>query len=102
MKDYSTKYPKSIDDRIFFQDVCIDKLDIMDKYQRMIKSGAYSSASDYINKANVSFYGAFLLNMLEVRLIAIENYVVYVMEKPDIVAYTDTEPTDVPVGYCWT
>lgn len=102
MKDYSTKYPKSIDDRIFFQDVCIDKLDIMETYQRMIKAGSYSSASDYINKANVSFYGAFLLNMLEVRLIAIENYVVYEMEKPDIVTYTDTEPTDVPVGYCWT
>lgn len=102
MKDYSTKYPTSIDDRIFFQDTCIDKLEIMEKYQRLINAGAYSSASDYINKSDVSFYGAFLLNMLEERLIAIENYAVYELEKPDIVAYSDTEPTDREVGYCWT
>lgn len=102
MKDYSTKFPTNIDDRIFFQDICIDNLDIMNKYQQYITSGAYSNASSYINNANVSFYGAFLLNMLEERLIAIENYIINDMEKPDIVAYSDTEPTGVEVGYCWT
>lgn len=102
MKDYSTKFPTSIDDRIFFQDICIDKLPIMEQYQKFIAAKAYSNASDYLNKSSVSFYGAFLLNMLEERLIALENYVVHDMEKPDIVAYTDTEPTNVDVGYCWT
>lgn len=102
MKDYSTKYPTSIDDRIFFQDISIDKLDIMKRYQTFIDAGAYTNASNYINGTNVSFYGAYLLNMLEERLIAIEDYVVHVLEKPDIVDYSDQEPTDVDVGYCWT
>ena len=102
MKDYSTKFPNSIDDRIFFQDICIDNQDIMEKYQQFINSGAYTNASNYINNTNVSFYGAYVLNMLEERLIAIENYIAGTMEKPDLVIYSDNEPTDVPVNYCWT
>ncbi len=102
MKDFSTKYPTSIDDRIFFQDISIDKLEIMKRYQAFIVAGAYTNASNYINNTNVSFYGAYILNMLEERLIAIEDYVVHVMEKPDMVAYSDEEPIDVEVGYCWT
>ena len=101
MKDFSTKFPTSIDDRIFFQDICIDKLKIMEKYQKFISAGAYTNASNYINSSNVSFYGAYILNLLEVRLIAIEEYL-ETLEKPDIVAYTDTEPTGAEVGYCWT
>lgn len=102
MRDFSTKYPTNIDNRIFFQDISIDKLEIMKRYQTFIAASAYTNASNYINDSDVSFYGAYLLNMLEERLIAIENYVIHVMEKPDIVAYSDEEPTDVEVGYCWT
>ncbi len=102
MKDYSTVFPDSIDDRHFFQDISIDQLPIMEKYTGMIKSSAYTAASEYINAQDVTFYGAWILNMLEERLVAIENYFVYEVEKPNIVTYTDTEPTDVEVGYCWT
>lgn len=102
MKDFSTKFPDYIDNRYFFQDTSIDKLEIMEKYQEFIAAGAYTSASKYINAQDVTFYGAWIINMLEERLIAIENYIVYTLEKPDIITYSDTEPTDVEVGYCWT
>ena len=102
MKDYSTKYPSNVDDRIFFQDICIDDLDIMAKYQSYITAGAYTNASNYINQTNVSFYGAYILNLLEERLIAIEEYVTETMEKPDLVTYSDTEPTDADINYCLT
>ena len=102
MKDYNTVFPDYIDDRHFFQDVSIDKLPIMDKYNSMINASSYTSASEYINTQDVTFYGAWILNMLEERLIAIEEYLLNEVEKPDLVKYTDTEPTDVEVGYCWT
>lgn len=102
MKDYSTTFPDYIDKRYFFQDISIDKLPIMNKYNGMITAGSYSAASEYINAQDVTFYGAWILNMLEERLIALENYLVYDVEKPDLVTYSDTEPTDVEVGYCWT
>ncbi len=102
MKDYSTVFPDYIDDLKFFQDVSIDKLSIMDKYNGMILQGSYTAASEYINKQDILFYGAWLLNMLEERLIAIENYLVYSTEKPDLTTYNDIEPTNVEQGYCWT
>lgn len=102
MKDYSTNFPTSIDDRHFFEDISLDKLPIMTKYQGMINASSFTAASEYINAMDVTFYGAWILNMLEERLIALENYLVYDVEKPNIVTYTDTEPTDVEVGYCWT
>lgn len=102
MKDYSSVFPESIDSLNFFQDISIDKLSIMETHQRMIANGTYSAASEYLNEQDVTFYGAWLLNMFEERLIAIENYVLYTLEKPDLTTYNDIEPTDVEVGYCWT
>ena len=102
MKEYNTVFPNLIDDRYFFQDISIDKLPIMDKYNSMINVSAYTDAAEYINTQDVTFYGAWILNMLEERLIALENFLVYDVEKPELVSYTNTEPTGVPVGYCWT
>ena len=102
MKEYKSVFPEYIDDRHFFQDTSIDKLPIMTKFNNMISAGAYSAASEYINSQDVTFYGAWILNMLEERLIALENYLVNETEKPDLIRYTDTEPTDVPVGYMWS
>ena len=102
MKDYNTVFPDYIDDRYFFQDISIDKLPIMEKFNSMIRVDAYTSASEYINAQDVTFYGAWVLNMLEDRLIAIETYLLDEVDKPDLVCYSDTEPTGVDVGYCWT
>lgn len=102
MKDYTSTFPDKIDNLIFFQDVSIDKLPIMDHYNLLIESGNYSMASAYINGEDISFYGAWLLNMLEERLIVIEDYIMHQLEKPDLVTYSDNEPTDKEIWYCWT
>ncbi len=102
MKDYSTVFPDDVDKLCFFQDVSIDKLPIMDQYNEMIAIGHYSDASEYLNTHEISFYGAWLLNMLQERLIAIENYIVHGTDKPDLTTYNDIEPTDKEEGYCWT
>ncbi len=102
MKDYHTSFPTYIDDRHFFQDVTIEQVPIMQKYNGFINVKAYTAATEYIHEQDVTFYGAWILNMLEDRLIAIENYLLEEVEKPDLVTYSDTEPEDVPVGYCWT
>lgn len=102
MKDSSTVFPDYVDDLNFFQDISIDKLPVMTKYNEMISRGSYSEASEYINQQDVTFYGAWVLNMLENRLIAIEDFIIHSLEKPDLTIYGDIEPTDVPAGYCWT
>ena len=102
MKDYSSVFPDNVDKLNFFQDISIDKIPIMEKHQRMIAQKTYSAASEYLNEQDITFYGAWVLNMFEERLIAIENYILYQLEKPNLTTYKDIEPTNVDVGYCWT
>lgn len=102
MRDYATDFPKTIDDRVFFSDINIDKLSQMTKFQTYINNGAYSAASKYINNSTVDFYGAWILNLIEERMYALENYAVDEMEKPDIITDQEEEPTDVETNYCWT
>ena len=100
MKDASTKFPQEIDDRIFWQDLQIYQTPIMQKYYTYLNAGNYDEASDLLNNSDVFFYGAWVLNLLEERLHAIGDYVMK-ENKPDLVTYSDTEPSTVSEGTCW-
>ena len=99
MKDASTKFPQEIDDRIFWQDLQIYQTPIMQKYYTYLNAGNYDEASDLLNNSDVFFYGAWILNLLENRLYAIEKYV-FGLDKNKIVEYQRTEP-NVSQGTVW-
>ena len=86
MRDTSTKFPQEIDDRIFWQDLQIYQTPIMQKYYTYLNAGNYDEASDLLNNSDVFFYGAWILNLLENRLYAIEKYV-FGLDKNKIVEY---------------
>ena len=100
MKDTSTKFPQEIDSRTFFQDICIDQVPIMQEYYKLLNAGNYDMASDLLNNSEVSFYGAWLLNMWENRLNAVGDYVMK-LEKPKLITYQSTEPTNLYQGMNW-
>ena len=100
MKDASTKFPQEIDDRIFWQDLQIYQTPIMQKYYTYLNAGNYDEASDLLNNSDVFFYGAWILNLLENRLYAIEKYV-FGLDKNKIVEYQKTEPFNVSQGTVW-
>ena len=100
MKDASTKFPQEIDDRIFWQDLQIYQTPIMQKYYTYLNAGNYDEASDLLNNSDVFFYGAWILNLLENRLYAIEKYV-FDLDKNKIVEYQRTEPFNISQGTVW-
>ena len=100
MKDASTKFPQEIDDRSFWQDLQIYQTPIMQKYYTYLNAGNYDEASDLLNNSDVFFYGAWILNLLENRLYAIEKYV-FGLDKNKIVEYQRTEPFNVSQGTVW-
>ena len=100
MKDASTKFPQEIDDRIFWQDLQIYQTPIMQKYYTYLNAGNYDEASDLLNNSDVFFYGAWILNLLENRLYAIEKYV-FGLDKNKIVEYQRTAPFNVSQGTVW-
>ena len=74
----------------------------MENYLRLLNSGNYTSASEYLKNSVVFYYGALFLNMMENRLRTIGNYLTN-LEDLELVTYSDSEPSESEVfdGMNW-
>ena len=100
MRNIYSQFPVSVDDRIYFQDINLSQLNTKTIWESYLDAGQYSDASNELNNANIDFFGASVLNLLENRLVAIENYLLTIT-KPDWTYYGTVEPSGVPEGYSW-
>lgn len=95
MKDTSTKFTKDnnyqVDSRIFFQDISLDDLDVLEQHKTLISLESYTKASELLNNSEIDFYGAWLLNLLENRLEAIGSFLLE-KNKPTLQVYSSVEP----------
>ena len=102
MRNTQTVFPNGVDELQFFNDISIDQVPIMDNYLRLLNSGNYTSASEYLKNSGVFYYGAWFLNMMENRLRTIGNYLTN-LEDLELVTYSDSEPSESEVydGMNW-
>ena len=102
MRNTQTVFPNGVDELQFYSDISIDQVPIMDNYLRLLNSGNYTSASEYLKNSGVFYYGAWFLNMMENRLRTIGNYLTN-LEDLNLVTYNDSEPSESEVfdGMNW-
>ena len=102
MRNTQTVFPNGVDELQFFSDISIDQVPIMENYLRLLNSGNYTSASEYLKNSGVFYYGAWFLNMMENRLRTIGNYLTN-LEDEELVTYSDSEPSESEVfdGMNW-
>ena len=102
MRNTQTVFPNGVDELQFFNDISIDQVPIMENYLRLLNSGNYTSASEYLKNSGVFYYGAWFLNMMENRLRTIGNYLTN-LEDLELVTYSDSEPSETEVfdGMNW-
>ena len=102
MRNTQTVFPNGVDELQFFSDISIDQVPIMENYLRLLNSGNYTSASEYLKNSGVFYYGAWFLNMMENRLRTIGNYLTN-LEDLNLVTYSDSEPSELEVfdGMNW-
>lgn len=91
-KNSITSFPASIDDRIFFQDVSLNQVESMNEYQKLIKQNRYTDAAKLLQDSGIDYYGAWILNLLESRLFALETFL-QTKTKPLLTTYGGSEPT---------
>lgn len=85
-------YPDKIDPLIFFQDVNLEKLEVMNTYDNLIKEGKYSEASKYINnQEGICGYFADFLNAIENRIYNLQAHLLTIEPKQPFI-YSDEEP----------
>ena len=102
MRNTQTVFPNGVDELQFFSDISIDQVPIMENYLRLLNSGNYTSASEYLKNSGVFYYGAWFLNVMENRLRTIGNYLTN-LEDLELVTYSDSEPSELEVfdGMNW-
>ena len=102
MRNTQTVFPNGVDELQFYSDISIDQVPIMENYLRLLNSGNYTSASEYLKNSGVFYYGAWFLNMMENRLRTIGNYLTN-LEDIELVTYSDSEPSESEVfdGMNW-
>ena len=102
MRNTQTVFPNGVDELQFYSDISIDQVPIMENYLRLLNSGNYTSASEYLKNSGVFYYGAWFLDMMENRLRTIGNYLTN-LEDLELVTYSDSEPSELEVfdGMNW-
>src|SRR5574344_913765 len=93
MRNTQTVFPNGVDELQFYSDISIDQVPIMENYLRLLNSGNYTSASEYLKNSGVFYPRAWFLNMIENRLRTIGNYLTN-LEDLELVTYSDSEPSE--------
>lgn len=75
-------YPHKNDDRIFFQDNDLEKMEIVSHYNKLISKGKYDEANDYISQQK-EIYGLFpdYLNLIENRIYHLQDHLLNGQQK---------------------
>lgn len=85
-------YPAKIDPLLFFQDVNLEKLEVMNTYDNLIKKGEFSKANEYINsQEGICGYFADFLNAIENRICSLQEHLLTIGPRQPFV-YSDEEP----------
>ena len=85
-------YPDKIDPLLFFQDVNLEKIEIMDTYDDFIKKGKYTKADEFINsQSGICGYFADFFNAIENRIYNLQEYLLTIEPKQPFI-YSDEEP----------
>lgn len=99
-------FPNGIDPMIFFQDNDLDKVEVIDNYNKLIALGKYTEANRYIqSQENVYGYFADLFNAIENRIYNLQSYLL--SKKPikkQYVCFDDNqgqEEPDIEEGMLW-
>lgn len=75
-------YPQKIDDRIFFQDNDLERIETVNHYNKLISKGKYDEADNYINQQK-EIYGLFpdYLNLIENRIYHLQTHLLNDQQK---------------------
>lgn len=101
MKNPISIFPNGIDSRIFYSDCNIENLPVLENYKQLLSVGKYTDAKNLLENSDIDYFGAWILNLLENRLYALERYLKEDVAKPELVFYSDTEPDATEVGQSW-
>ena len=98
--EVNTNFPNNVDDRIFYNDINIEQLDILNHYKILLDASNYDGASNLLQTSDIDYTGAWLWNLFELRIKATQEYLL-TKQKPQLQIYSYATPTGVQEGMVW-
>lgn len=93
--DPTSDFPSKVDNMIFFQDNNLEKVEIMNYYNKLIMRGKYGEANDYIGQQeNVYGFFADFFNLIENRIYNIQEYLLTKSPKNQPFIFYDEKGND--------
>ena len=85
-------YPNGVDPMLFFQDNNLEKIEIVNEYEKLISQGKYDAANTFINQQE-GIYGYFadFFNAIENRIYNTQDYLLSKPPKDQPFVYYDGE-----------
>lgn len=94
-------FPNKIDSMTFFQDVSLQKKDIMDQYDNLISQGKYTEANNFIRQQEgIYLFNADFFNMVENRIYATQSYLLTKQAKHPF-TYSEDKPDAATLNMIW-
>lgn len=93
-------FPAAVDELIFFQDIRLSDANKFTAYQTLLKNRRYAEATKYLHESNLSYYGAWLFNLFENRIYAVQRYF-HEHPKTTHTILSDTEPVSAAENTVW-
>ncbi len=99
-----SSFPDKVDEMTFFQDISLDKKEIMDTYDALVAQKRYTEASEYMDQQSGIFgYFADFFNLLENRIYQLQDHILQKEKENPFVSTTGTtEPTTITKNMIWT
>lgn len=100
MKDIESAFPSNIDKLMLFSDMRLRDSQTYEEYQEKIKKSEYDKAATVLQNADADYYGAYIFNKFNRKLLAIENYIKN-KTKPEQPIYNITIPSNPHNNQIW-
>lgn len=100
MHNTSTVFPAGVDDRLYLSDMQLGDVSTMTQYQELLAAGQWTQAAQLLENSDIPYYGAWVLNLLENRLVELSRYVINYVNESSMV-YSEFMPYNTPQGTNW-
>lgn len=96
-----SNFPNKIDSMTFFQDISLQKKDIMEHYDNLISEGKYTEANNFIRQQEgIYLFNADFFNMIENRIYATQSYLLTKQAKHPF-TYSENKPATATLNTIW-
>lgn len=100
-RNIKSYFPERIDSLSFYSDLRLSDVAVYKEYQSLLMQGKYLEASKFLQDSDAEYFGGYVYNRFQNRILAVERYFVSQWTDNRKMIISGIEPEHTPVGVGW-